>query len=430
MADDDVTRESLLSTWVKAIAHPSALYRDDASGKRPAEPHVFAIVLGVFAAVVGGAVDGLLSRKPGALVGVLSAAIVSPLVTLFSVYLTAALVHFWILVVRGRRGTFRDTVAASCYARAPLVFVVVPLLGVLVGYAWHVVAMCIGLKHSQRTTIGRAIFAVIAGSPVLLALLLRVAVVEAFKIQSGAMVPSLMVGDHLFVSKLAFGPLIPSTDARLFSRLPPDRGDVMVFKFPENKEQDFIFRAIALPGDTVEAINGRPVINGWLVPHCRVGPFHYENRTAELFVEYLGDRSYLTLFDTDPDEQPCKGEDCTAAGRLCRGGICGLHEGPFQVARDEVWVMGDNRNNSYDSRSWAGGRGAGVPFENIKGRVMFVWMSYGPGGGIAVDRLFLGLRGAPALPGAGAAIQDAIATCLRERPPPAQTTPPREAAPR
>lgn len=260
------------------------------------------------------------------------------------------------------------------------------------------------------------------GIAVAVALLLRAFVVEAFKIPSGSMIPTLAIGDHIFVNKFTYGPLIPWTDKRLFSRLPPARGDVMVFKFPENKEQDFIKRAIAVPGDKLEAINGRPVINGWLVPHCKVGPFHYENRTAELYVEYLGDKAYLTLFDSDPDEQRCSGEEC---GPTCRAGLCGMLQGPFLVAQDEVWVMGDNRNNSHDSRSWRGGLGAGVPFENIKGRAMFVWMSFGPGGGVEQDRLFVNVLGRPKLPTAQeATLGPALERCLRGRPPLSQTTPP------
>lgn len=262
------------------------------------------------------------------------------------------------------------------------------------------------------------------GIAVAVALVLRAFVVEAFKIPSGSMIPTLMIGDHIFVNKFTYGPLVPWTDARLFSRLPPARGDVMVFKFPENKEQDFIKRVIATPGDTLEAVDGRPVINGFLVPHCYVGPFKYEGHSADLYVEYLGEKSYLTLFENKPDDQACtRNEDCSA-GLGCRG-VCGIVQGPYKVAAEEAWVMGDNRNNSHDSRGWRGGLGAGVPFENIKGRAMFVWMSFGPGGGIAQDRLFVNVMGHPKLPAAQeASLEAPLEKCLRERPPIAQTTPP------
>jgi signal peptidase I len=263
------------------------------------------------------------------------------------------------------------------------------------------------------------------GIAVAVALLLRAFVVEAFKIPSGSMIPTLMIGDHIFVNKFTYGPLVPWTDNRLFSRLPPDRADVMVFKFPENKEQDFIKRVMATPGDTLEAINGRPVINGWIAPHCYVGAFRYEGRTAELYIEHMGERSYFTLFDSNPDEQSCSANNECGAGQSCRGGICGLLQGPFHVAKEEVWVMGDNRNNSHDSRSWHGGLGAGVPFENIKGRAMFVWVSFGAGGGIAWDREFVNVLGRPKLPaGQDASLQVAVDKCMRERPSLADATPP------
>jgi signal peptidase I len=268
------------------------------------------------------------------------------------------------------------------------------------------------------------------GIAVAVALLLRAFVVEAFKIPSGSMIPTLMIGDHIFVNKFTYGPLIPWTDKRLFSRLPPERADVMVFKFPENKEQDFIKRVIAVPGDTLEAIDGRPVINGWLVPHCYVGPFRYENRAAELYIEFLGEKSYFTLFDVNPDEQTCTGQEDCGVGLACRSGICGILQGPFKVAQGEAWVMGDNRNNSHDSRSWRGGMGAGVPFENIKGRAMFVWMSFGPGGGIAQDRLFVNVLGRPKLPAGNEGLQGAVDKCMRDRPPIEQTTPPAGKLPR
>ncbi len=264
------------------------------------------------------------------------------------------------------------------------------------------------------------------GIAVAVALLLRAFVVEAFKIPSGSMIPTLAIGDHIFVNKFTYGPLVPWTDGRLWTRLPPNRGDVMVFKFPENKEQDFIKRTIATPGDTLEAIDGRPIINGMVAPHCYVGPFKAEGRTADLYVEYLEDKSYFTLFENKPDDRVCVTPDDCGAGSMCKSGVCGsVIQGPFYVREGEAWVMGDNRNNSHDSRSWRGGMGAGVPFENIKGRAMFVWMSFSQGGGIAQDRLFVNVMGRPTLPSsADPNLRSALEKCLSTRPSVAQTTPP------
>jgi signal peptidase I len=223
-----------------------------------------------------------------------------------------------------------------------------------------------------------------------------------FKNPSGSMMPTLLLGDHFFVR-------------RSFDK--PHRGEVIVFRFPENPEQDFVKRVVAEPGDTLEAINGRPVVNGWIAPHCYVGPYPHDGRTAELYVEYLGEATYGTLFDTKPDEQACKSDaDCN--GEACRGGTCGLLQGPFKVAAGEVWVMGDNRNNSHDSRSWRGGLGAGVPFENVHGTARTVWFATVEG------RSGTSVHGPPVLPPEAAALKPALERCLKDRPPVAETTPP------
>lgn len=246
------------------------------------------------------------------------------------------------------------------------------------------------------------------------ALLLRAFVVEAFKIPSGSMLPTLQIQDHIFVNKFAYGPTVPFTKARLFERMPPKYGDVMVFEFPdpnpENPRQDFIKRVIAGPGDTLAVEAGHPIINGWRVPSCVVGNYEFQEgdervtKRGELFVEFLGEYSYLTVFEDDRFD-----------GR----------QGPYHVAPGEVWVLGDNRNNSSDSRAWYGGRGGGVPFANIKGRALFVWMSFGADGGITWDRLLTNVMGRPRLPKEAADELDAgIEKCLAQRPPISQTTPP------
>lgn len=243
------------------------------------------------------------------------------------------------------------------------------------------------------------------------ALLLRAFVVEAFKIPSGSMLPTLQIQDHIFVNKFAYGPQIPFTKKRLWHNLPPSRGDVMVFEFPDpdpdNPRQDFIKRVIALPGDTLEVVAGHPIINGWRVPSCRVGMYEYSEgngltKHGELFVEFLGEHAYLTLYEDDRFDG---------------------HQGPYRVRPGEVWVLGDNRNNSSDSRAWDNGRGAGAPFENIKGRALFVWLSFSEDGEITWRRLFTGVMGKPELPaGSPGMLNSAIEQCLRQ--PPKVTSPP------
>ncbi len=242
------------------------------------------------------------------------------------------------------------------------------------------------------------------GIAIVIALALRAVVVEAFKIPSGSMLPTLQIDDHIFVNKFTYGPTLPFTKARMFSDLPPKRGDVIVFEFPDpdpaHEGDDFIKRVIALPGDTLEAKRGHPIINGWEVPSCKAGRYPYgphdghSSPYGDLYVEFLGDMSYLTVYEQKQ--------------------ITGM-EGPFYVGPNEVYVMGDNRHNSHDSRRWRNGEGAGVPFENIRGRAMNVWLP--------LSRLMVPVMGHPALPDrVPQELKDGVERCLRERP--AQTVPP------
>jgi len=244
------------------------------------------------------------------------------------------------------------------------------------------------------------------------AMALRTFVVEAFKIPSGSMIPTLQVGDHIFVNKFSYGPAVPWTHSRVWTKMPPDRGDVMVFAFPEHPEQDFIKRVIAIPGDKLEARSGHPILNGWEVPSCYVGVYSYNEidsplprHEGDLYVEFLEDEAYLTLYDH-------------AAGGFPE------YQGPFFVKPGEVYVMGDNRNNSHDSRMWWGGQGGGVPFENIKGRALFVWLSVSESG-MDMTRMGAPVMGRPRLPTAMKSLEQPLDKCLRERPPLDKTTPPR-----
>jgi signal peptidase I len=246
------------------------------------------------------------------------------------------------------------------------------------------------------------------GVAVLIALALRAVVVEAFKIPSGSMLPTLQIDDHIFVNKFIYGPTLPLTNMRVAENLPPNRGDVIVFEFPDPDPgqvgDDFIKRVIALPGDTLEVEKGHPVINGWRVPSCLVGKYPYAENDGnstphgDLFVEFLGDMAYLTVY-----------EHRHLAG----------NEGPFEIGPNEVYVMGDNRHNSHDSRRWRNGAGAGVPFGNIRGRAMSVWLP--------LSRLFVPVMGEPVLPKrVPDELKAGVERCIAERP--AQTTPPSPSA--
>jgi signal peptidase I len=238
---------------------------------------------------------------------------------------------------------------------------------------------------------------------------LRAFVIEAFKIPSGSMIPTLMVGDHIFVNKFTYGPAIPYTHARVWTSMPPKRGDVIVFAFPEHPEQDFIKRVITVDGDKLEVRDGHPIINGWPVPSCLVGTWGYSDYDApqrhegELYIEYLGDASYLTFYDR------------------ASAGYFGDTPRTYFAKPGEVWVMGDNRNNSHDSRMWYNGAGGGVPFENIRGRALFVWLSVSDNG-LDWSREGAPVMGRPRLPPSASALQPQLEKCLKSRP--AVTSPP------
>jgi len=256
-----------------------------------------------------------------------------------------------------------------------------------------------GFKKSESRRTLESLLAAVG-----LALALRALVFEAFRIPSGSMLPTLQIGDHIFVNKLHYGPRLPFTDLRFWSRLPPERADVIVFEFPDddprNERQDFVKRVIALPGDVLEANQGHPIINGWPVPYCRAGRYQYGKNDgrpfewAELDVEFLGDLAYLTLYAEEMDSGT---------------------EGPFQVGPGEVYVMGDNRNDSLDSRRWHHGAGGGVPYSNLRGRASRVWLP--------AARWMLPIMGVPQLPeGMPAELTGGVEACLAARP--AQTLPP------
>jgi signal peptidase I len=284
------------------------------------------------------------------------------------------------------------------------VFIVLAVAGAFVVWAAAIVDLRrLPLSGAHRVDTWRVVLAAF-GFFVLeraSALALRAWVLEAFKTPSGSMIPSILVGDHLFVAK-------SSRPGSL------DRGTVIVHAFPEHHEQDFIKRVIALPGDELLVKNGHPWINGWEVPSCKVGRYSYAEpdsvvprHDGDLFVEFLGAHAYLTFYDS-------------ASGAFPE------LQGPWTAKAGEVWVMGDNRNNSHDSRMWWGGQGGGVPFEMIRGPALFLWLSVNDRGvdgsrfGQDIDRAVL--------PGDASALQPHLDACLKARPPADKALPPAAAA--
>ena len=272
--------------------------------------------------------------------------------------------------------------------------------------AMHVVDERLGRwRKSELREYGESVAVAVA-----VALSIRALVIEAFKIPSGSMIPTLLVGDHIFVNKLAYGPLIPFSKKRLWNAMPPKRGDVIVFAFPENTEEDFIKRTIALPGDKLEVRDARIWLNDKPIPRCYVGRTAYLDlpetgtvtpgqpitQDGDLYVEYLDDQKYLTFYTL------------TSMTRT--------NAGPWYPKPGEVYVLGDNRNNSRDSREWFGQKGGGVPFENIRGRALWIWLSY-TGSDSKSERIGSSVMGTPRLPTAMKVLQPQLDRCLQPNPP-------------
>ena len=201
-------------------------------------------------------------------------------------------------------------------------------------------------------------------------LLTKTVAAEAYYVPSGSMLPSLLIGDQLLVTKFPYGysryslpvPLGPASTERLLGKL-PQRGDVVVFRLPRDPSQTYVKRVVGLPGDRVQMRDGRLWLNGRMMPLRRagVGPMETENGvvTAPRFVETLAGREHA-IFKLRWD-----------------GEFDNTQE--FVVGADQIFVLGDNRDDSADSRvpPLAGGVGF-VPVENLVGRVEGIIGSWDP----------------------------------------------------
>lgn len=171
------------------------------------------------------------------------------------------------------------------------------------------------------------------GIAILIALFIRAYIVQAFKIPSGSMIPTLLIGDHLLVNKFTYGINLPFSDKKILVLDKPTRGDIIVFKYPEDPNRDFIKRVIGVEGDVVEGRDKKVYVNGV--------------ELNEPYARYVD--SYIHPKELDPRD----------------------NFGPIKVPKGKVFVMGDNRDQSYDSRFWGF-----VDLKDIKGKALIIYWSW------------------------------------------------------
>lgn len=207
-------------------------------------------------------------------------------------------------------------------------------------------------KEPVLVEYSRSLFPVI-----LIVLVLRSFLVEPFRIPSGSMMPTLLDGDFILVNKFTYGIRLPVVNKKIIDIGEPARGDVAVFRFPENPKVDYIKRVIGLPGDRISYRNKKLYINGELMKLEDFGIYDAGGAGitmagARVFEEDLEGVKHNILIDND---RPMRSTEYTE----------------FVVGENEYYVMGDNRDNSNDSRFWGT-----VPEENLVGRAFMIWMNW------------------------------------------------------
>jgi len=208
---------------------------------------------------------------------------------------------------------------------------------------------------------------------ILIVFLLRSFLVEPFKIPSGSMLPTLLVGDFILVNKYTYGIRLPVINVKVMDVNSPQRGEVMVFRYPVNPSLDYIKRVVGVPGDEVIYRGRRLTINGREVPVTRVGDYNYvENGVkfiaTERYTERLNAHAHSVLVDPQGGPFPV-----SAPGRFPHRENCAYNEDGFvcKVPAGHYFMMGDNRDHSDDSRFWGF-----VPEENIVGKAFLIWFNF------------------------------------------------------
>lgn len=203
--------------------------------------------------------------------------------------------------------------------------------------------------------------------PILLVvLLLRSFLVEPFRIPSGSMMPTLLIGDFILVNKFSYGIRLPSFHTKIIELGEPERGDVVVFRYPKDPTTDYIKRVVGVPGDHIAYYNKQLYINNILMEQTPLGLYTGQGKGEKMtgaaqFSESLGEIEHNILV---------------------RNGAPSV-EGEFVLPEGQYFVMGDNRDNSNDSRYWGP-----VPEENLVGKAFMIWMNFdSDNGGVDFGRL-------------------------------------------
>jgi signal peptidase I len=219
------------------------------------------------------------------------------------------------------------------------------------------------------------------GPAVAVALAIRAFLFEPFSIPSGSMLPTLQIGDYVVVTKFAYGVRLPFSNSMLWQRDLPERGDVIVFERPTPPAENLIKRVVGLPGDEIQLIGGVLHVNGVAQPRELIERAHALDDYDELRRVWVPAKADLYVETIDDG---AGGQRHFTLEQL-RGGR-GPH-GPFVVPEGQLMVLGDNRDNSADSRAWGF-----VPLGHVRGRADVIGFSWGQDG-LRTDRIFHSLDG-------------------------------------